>query len=99
MNKSKLITSLAEYNEFLLKEITKEQMAVLSFAFLYNPVHVDYFIAFKSDQFQTCADYISKNKSLLVLDEVPEEFMTAAKHNLKMYGTLDEAGYAQLMRS
>lgn len=93
------ISTLEEYNEFLLGEITKEQMAILSFAFLYNPDHIDYYTAFKSGDYDDCAMYVNQNKELLVMDTVPEQFKASAENNIKVFNSLGEKEYESIIRS
>lgn len=89
--------TLKDYDKYLLENIEREQMAILGYAFLYNPEHIEYFISFKSGDYESCKKYVSENKDLIKMENVPTHLLEAAKQNVKMYNSLSEEGYRDLM--
>jgi hypothetical protein len=84
------IKTLEEFDGFIAKELSTEQKAILSFALMYNPKHVEYFISFKTQDFESCKQYILNNKDEISIDKVPEAFLEAANRQIKMFNSLSQ---------
>lgn len=79
-----------EFGTFLTEELSKEQLAILSFAFMYNPDHIDYYIAFKSEDYDACKQYVIDNKDSISIENVPENLMPMAKGNISMFNSMSD---------
>jgi len=57
---------------------------------MFNPEHIDYYIAFKSHDFEFCKQYILDNKEEISIDKVPENFIEQAKMQTQMFKSMSQ---------
>lgn len=80
--------NILDYDQFLFDTLTLEQMAILSFALLYNPDHIEYYEAFKSGDYDACKQYVLDNKDEIKMENVPEKHKDVAKDSLEQYNKI-----------
>ena len=54
-----------DYSNWLLKELTKEEISFVNEAIYFAPDHIDYYIKYHEADYKWCKDYILKHRHLL----------------------------------
>lgn len=90
--------TLSDFDQFLFDTLSIKQLAMLSFAFLYNPDHNDYYMAFKSGDYDKCKQYILDNKDEIKMENVQEEHKEVAKQSIEQYENLGAEKVRQMYK-
>lgn len=73
-----------EYTQWVMKTLSIEQLTLVNTNIFYNPKHIDFYVAYKLEEFETCKKYLLDNIEELKIGKTPKKFKSAAKRSLKM---------------
>ena len=62
-----------EFDSKLRKTFTFAELSLINPIIYFNEEHIDYYLNFKIGNYEECYDYLIENKSLLVIENLPED--------------------------
>ncbi len=71
-----------EFSQWLVCELTAEELGLINPNVYLNPDHVDYYMAFKAGRYSECQKFLMDNRHLLTFEHTPAQYREYAEMNV-----------------